>query len=102
MAGVDAWRKITRVLVGDKAMGPPSGHLAPAHPGTGEESVRHVVEAPPEDGGRVRRVGHDKVSAVEQHGDGVVCRGVRLARPQYGPVVSVGDGKVAVGGDDEF
>lgn len=45
-------------------MGDP-GHLAPAELGAGEEGVRHVAEALPEDDGRVRRVGEGQVPTVQ-------------------------------------
>lgn len=81
--------------------------LVPPHLRAGEEGVRHVAEALPEDDGGIRGVGEDEVAAVQENGDGVVARrGVGLAGPGcscHGVVVgAVRDDEVAVAGDGEL
>jgi hypothetical protein len=101
LQGVQAGGLVDRVLPGDQAA-VQAGALAPADLGAGEEGVRRVVEALPEDVGRVEGAPQDEVAVVEEHGDGAAGGGVGAGGPDDGPGGPVQDDQVPVAGDGEL
>ena len=98
---VEAGRLVQRVLPRHEAAVEARAPV-PADLGAGEERVRRVVEALPEDVGGVCGAPQDEVAAAEKHGDGGVGGDVGAGGPDDGPGGLVSDDQVPVAGDGEL